>query len=360
MKIVSNAVDSLHEAYISENLPKPAVLSWPLTGNAEKDRLIRQDAFRQGLGADPPPGLAWISAHADAKYNPEKVLPGARTVLLSFLPYFREDDEESAGAGQDGESFGRVARYARGRDYHKELGGRLRRIAKTLSTAYPSHQFRAFTDIGPLDETWLAEASGMGFKGRHTLAILPGSGSWVVLGHIVTTLAVEAASVRPSPISCPEGCRRCIDACPTAALSLPGTLNASSCISYRSIEHSGPDDPSLREATGDMLFGCDICQEACPYNARVQPTDVTAFLKNIAGASLSLAEILRLESHEELTFRLAGSPLMRAGRNGLVRNACTAAGNSGDRSLLPILEALLDDEDDGVREHASWAVGRLS
>ena len=357
MKIVSNMDESLKEAYLNESLPMPAVMSWPMTGAAEEDRRRREVFFQQNLAAEPPSGLEWIRHHAESKYNPGRILEGARSVLVSWLPYFRDDPPDRMTSGESGR--GRVARYARGRDYHRELGGRLKRIARKLGRLYPEHGFRAFTDIGPLDETWLAAASGLGFKGRHTLAILPKAGSWAVLGHIVTTLEVPESPGRPSPLACPDGCRRCIDACPTGALALPGVLDAEACLSYQTIEHSGPGNPDYQAAAADRIFGCDACQEVCPFNARVSPTDVEAFLKDRAGPAVDLTEVLRMKTHEEMTARFAGSPLMRAGRNGLVRNAVTVAGNSGDENLIPLLESLVDDEDDGVREHARRAIGRL-
>ena len=357
MKIVSNTDESLHRAYLAEALPIPAVISWPMTGAGEADRQRREDFFRRNLAAAPPSGLNWISSHAESKYDPGRILDGARSVLVSWLPYFRQDppDDPSENPGRQG----RVARYARGRDYHKELGGRLKRIARELGRRHPDHQFRAFTDIGPLDETWLAVASGLGFKGRHTLAILPKAGSWVVLGHIVTTLEVSGSPDRPSPLACPDGCRRCIDACPTDALSPPGVLHAEACLSYQTIEHSGPGGPDYLDSTDDWIFGCDVCQEVCPFNARVVPTDIESFLTDRAGAGVDLKEILMMTTHEEVTARFAGSPLMRAGRNGLVRNAATAAGNSGESGLIPLLEKLVDDEDEGVRRHSRWAIDRL-
>lgn len=352
--------DFLDDLFASENLLLPGVLPWPLQGSAEEDRLRRENAFKAGLGNNPPPGLEWIRSHASAKYRPDHIVQGCRSVLVTALSYYREDREvrEDKAAGF---SRGRIAMYARGRDYHKELGGRLKHIARKLGVSLPGHRFRAFTDIGPLDETWLVQASGIGFKGRHTLAILPEPGSWAVLGHIVSTYPFEPGEpVQPVLSRCPEGCTRCIDACPTGALSLPGRLDASRCISYRTIEHKGPlDDAVQPEQTGNRVFGCDACQEVCPFNYRVKETPVEAFLRDIAGASRSLRELLNLKTREDFLSRFAGSPLMRAGRSSLVRNACIAAGNSGDVSLLPDLLSLTGDEDAGVRKNASQSVEQI-
>jgi epoxyqueuosine reductase len=230
-----------------------------------------------------------------------------------------------------------------------------------LEARFPGERFRSFTDIGPLDETWLAEASGLGFKGRHTLAILPELGSWVVLGHIVSTHPFEFPEKNGHPAArCPEGCTLCIDACPVSALTFPGRLDASRCISYRSIEHKGALDESVPpENIGDRIFGCDACQEVCPFNFRGKETSVEAFRRDIAGASRTLGELLNIESREDVLRHFAGSPLMRAGRDSLLRNACLAAGNSGDVSLLPDLIRLKSDRDEGVRQQATLAAEKI-
>ena len=367
----------LNDLFAREGLVLPGILPWPLSGRAEEDRLGREAAFASGLGANPPPGLEWIRSHGPSKYRPDRVLEGCRSVLVTALGYYREDGIDripAKGPGGSTESPspspGRIARYARGRDYHRELGKRLKRIVRNLQTSLPGEGFRYFTDIGPLDETWLVQASGLGFKGRHTLAILPKQGSWVVLGHILSTHPFQpSVPSDPSIARCPEGCTRCIDACPTGALSFPGRLDASRCISYRTIEHKGPlGSPSnsltsqLRDNTGDRIFGCDICQEVCPFNAVVKETTVEAFRRDIAGASRSLRELLQLKDRQAVLERFAGSPLMRAGRDTLVRNACIAAGNSRDISLIRELGVLRDNEeaDEAVRREAALALRKLS
>jgi epoxyqueuosine reductase len=344
--------EKLARLFAAEGLELPAVLHWPISGPSEDDRVVREEHSRRGRGAHPPPGLEWMSSHAEVKYRPDLVLKGCRSVLVSALSYYRDDPIIPKNSG-------RIARYARGRDYHKELGNRLRRIARLLESEYPDEKFKSFVDIGPLDESWLVKASGAGFIGRHALAILPGVGSWVVLGHILCTAPVDVPPPRPSPLTCPEGCRRCLDACPTDALSLPGILDASRCISYLTIEAPSDTPEEYRKATADRVFGCDACQEACPFNARVLPTDVEAFRTDIAGAEWDIGDLLLLESHEDVVDRFAGSPLMRAGRSGLVRNACTAAGNSKDPQYRGRLEILCDDDDSGIAEHARWALGEL-
>lgn len=349
---------TLLNIYASEELPEPRIISWPLSKEMQREKIRREQNFSARVANGLPPGLSWMERHAVAKYQPEKILPGCRSVLVSALNYYRTDSVDKRTHTQNtaiNQTEGKIARYARGRDYHKELGYRLKRIAKKFHAVFPLERFKSFTDIGPLDEVWLAETSGMGFRGRHGLAILPGTGSWVVLGHILSTLKIPNSPQVSMPMSCPKGCRKCIDACPGTALETPGQLNAKRCTSYHNIEHKGALDIRDREHVGSWLFGCDICQEVCPFNSQAKETQEKGFLKNYAGASIKLIDILSWKENKAFQERLSGSPLMRLKRHGIVRNACTVAGNIGGKELIPVLESLFEDEDDAVREHAHWA-----
>ena len=258
---------------------------------------------------------------------------------------------------------GRVAQYAWGRDYHKLLGGRLRSLVRWLAERYPGEQFRTGVDATPLLEAHHAVAAGVGFRGKHTLAINGEHGSWFFIGEVLTTLAIVPAPA-PAPARvqkrCGTECSFCIDVCPTRAIVAPYQLDARRCISYLTIEHRGPVAEELRPAIGDWLFGCDLCQEVCPWTVRAQATPEPDLLHWRAGDVLDLAPLLELRSHDDVVARFAGSPLMRAGRDRLVRNACTVAGNRGAVELLPQLRRLTGDRDRGVAEHARWAVARIT
>ena len=328
-----------------------------------------------------------LSATRRLKADPEALLPGCRTVLVVALGYYqtpgrrwtgREEEAAAAnGAAQPDEAAanglpagagdpaqpeaqaGRIAQYAWGRDYHKLLGARLRALARGLAERFPEHRFRAGVDATPLLETHYAVAAGVGFRGKHTLAINAAHGSWFFIGELLTTLAIEELP-KPAPKRCGSGCTYCIDVCPTRAIVAPYQLDARRCISYLTIEHRGPVPEELRPAIGDWLFGCDLCQEVCPWTVRAQATPEPDLLTWRAGNSQALAPLLALRSHADLTARFAGSPLMRAGRDRLVRNACTVAGNRRARELLPQLRCLTQDPDRGVAEHARWAVARIT
>ncbi|MFW5796682.1 MAG: tRNA epoxyqueuosine(34) reductase QueG [Alkalispirochaeta sp.] len=304
--------------------------------------------------------MEFLVRHQAAKFDPGEIVPGARSVIFAGLNYYRKGSMTAAGGG-DPEPRGRIARYAWGRDYHKEFGSRLKRIARTLAERYPDERFRSFTDATPLSERHYAERSGIGFTGRNTLLINGKYGSWFFLGEIVSTLPFppsEAPSGRHG--ACPRRCTRCIDVCPTGALIGPHRIDASRCISYLTIEHDGPIPVELRPRIGSRLFGCDLCQEVCPLNVRAQQTSVDRFLKPIAGETVLLRDLLSIRSHEAFTNAYGGSPLMRRGWKGMIGNAAVVAANVGARELIPLLQNCLEIDDSVIKEHVTWAITTLS
>ena len=396
-----------------------------------------EERYRRWLAAGRHGSMAYLERHAPFKANPEALLPGCRSVLMVALGYYQTPERgwlrpppapELAGAepatgparpaepGTGGPrsggrvpaagggpaagspltrgarrntaprgaaantsppASGRVAQYAWGRDYHKLLGGRLRRLVRLLAERYPGERFRTGVDATPLLEAHHAVAAGVGFRGKHTLAINGEHGSWFFIGEVLTTLAIApTAAAAPSAPSAPRAptepnartahkrcgseCSFCIDVCPTRAIVAPYQLDARRCISYLTIEHRGPVAEELRPAIGDWLFGCDLCQEVCPWTVRARATAEPDLLHWRAGDTLELAALLELRTHDDVVSRFAGSPLMRAGRDRLVRNACTVAGNRGAAELLPQLRRLTRDSDRGVAEHARWAVDRIA
>jgi len=311
--------------------------------------------YREWLDRGYAGSMSYLRDHAPLKFSPARILPGCRSLLFAAINYYQRPER----APSPGE--GRIARYAWGRDYHRALGSRLRRIARSLGAQHPEETFRSFTDATPLAERCYAERAGIGFTGRNTLLLSGQFGSWFLVGEILSTRRYPASEPTPHMHgACPGGCRKCIDVCPTGALVAAGEIDASRCISYLTIEHKGAIPEELRPKIGNWLFGCDLCQEVCPLNVRAEVTDVADFLRINAGATQELAVILAIRDDEEFTRRFAGSPLMRAGRRGLIRNACVVAANNDARELLPRLRELAADEDDLIAEHASWAVRRLT
>ena len=276
------------------------------------------------------------------RLDPEKILPGAKSVIVIAVNYYREQPPTKRG-------YGRIARYAYGRDYHKVLKGILKKIAAHLEILNPECQSKICVDSAPILEKAYAVKAGLGFIGKNTTLITKEFGSFVLLGEILTT--AELASDAPATGTCGT-CTRCLDACPTKALTAAHTMDARRCISYLTIEHRRPIEPELASKMGNLIFGCDICQEVCPYNKSSakpiklipnSPLALTGFFDPIAGSELDLQLILAMETEPNSTTaadqsflnRFAGSPVMRTKRAGLIRNAKIAISNSKNQSTLP-------------------------
>lgn len=271
-------------------------------------------------------GMKYLEDHADSKFDPGTLLEGAKTVIMVAMNYHQPGRLKSSDSNS--RDRGSVASYAWGRDYHKVVGNRLKHAVKELRNEYPDDSFRSFVDVLPIAERQYAAKSGIGFLGRNTLLITRKYGSWVFLGGILTTLDLpetepeaEAAGLR-----CPSGCTRCIDACPTDALYQPHRIDASKCISYLTIERKAEfeskSDGESEARSGDWVFGCDVCQQVCPFNIKPVETQERDFTDWIAGSHIGIEEIeVATENRERFVNRFAGSPVMRAGLDGMRRNA---------------------------------------
>ena len=310
--------------------------------------------------------MEYLKRHTHLKYQPQGLLAEARSLIQVVLPYYRFRRQEKLTPGQ-----GRIARYGWGRDYHKVLKKRLTAVCRELAEQFPGENFRAFVDSGPLDERYYAQRAGLGGQGRNGLLIHPHYGSWVFLGEILTTIAVEPAfspgpengpteqQLNVSGTICPKDCINCRRKCPTGALRPDGRFDARRCISYLTIEYHGRIPVDLRPLIGDWLFGCDICQEVCPLNHRVPETGETDFLQDIVGEALELSTVLRIRRREEMVELYAGSALMRLGVEQLLRNSAIVAANTGAIQLLPELQELSRHSNPVIAEHARWALERL-
>ena len=330
-------------------------LGFDLVRIASAEPLIRDgDAARERVHRGYMDGMAWYTEERVRRASdPQELLPGARSfiaVALSYLPPDDDDDETSVDA------VGRVARYARWPDYHLVMKERLRALARQLSEyAGQAVGTRVFVDDSSLLERAVAERAGIGWFGKNTNILTPTQGSWVFLGYVLTDLALEPDE--PLKKSCGE-CALCIPACPTGATVAPYVLDARRCISYLTIENRGPIPRDMRPLMRDMVFGCDICQEVCPVNVDV-PAAGTTGLGRTGLSALELIPLLFI-SQEEFSNRFRGSPIKRAKRVGMQRNACVALGNIGDRRAIPALgSALRSANEPLVRGHAAWALGRL-
>ncbi|MCA9291033.1 MAG: tRNA epoxyqueuosine(34) reductase QueG [Phycisphaerales bacterium] len=312
----------------------------------------RPEVLRAWLAAGHHGEMSYLDTNLDALLDPNRVLDGARSVICVADRYHTGLRDRPTPPG-----FGRIARYARGDDYHRVIKRRLIALCDDLAAAHPDASFRACVDTAPLLEREHAARAGLGAIGKHTLLIERGIGSYLLLGEILTTLDLAPTTSSADANPCGR-CTRCLDACPTDAIT-PFAVDATKCISYLTIEHRGPIDAALHEAIGDWIFGCDICQEVCPHN---QPTRRT----RRAGTHAAYAprrsgfDLLEVLGWDEDARRAAftTSALKRAKLDMMKRNALIAAGNALRRADLPALRARLEaiaadeSESDLVRETA--------
>jgi epoxyqueuosine reductase len=301
-------------------------------------------------------GLDWFTREraAQACDPAGTLMPSARTIVSVGIAYWGLDD----GKPDDGVPRGRISRYARGADYHRLLPERMRRLHGAIE-ALVGHpvEARFLTDHARIVDRAVAARSGLGWYGKNACVIVPGHGSWVMLGELMLDLDLEPDA--PLDHDCGR-CRICLDRCPTGAIVAPYTIDTPSCISFQTIEQRGAIPRELRPRLGDWVFGCDICQEVCPYTTAATPEPDPAFLPlRIEHAYPSLVFLLEMS---EPTFRetYRGTAILRAKRAGLARNAAVALGNLGtDGAEAPLVTALLAHDIALVRGHAAWALGRI-
>jgi epoxyqueuosine reductase len=298
-------------------------------------------------------GLPWFTAERAARStDPARSLDDVRSIVSLAAPYRAVFDDGEATLGD--QPRGRIARYAWGRDYHRALERPLKHLATWLSEELPGARSRMMVDHGPLAERAFAARGGLGWFGKSTNLLTPAAGSWVLLAELLTTAELEPDA--PLRKSC-GSCTRCIVACPTGAIVGPNDIDNDLCISYQTIENRGAIPRALRPLLGDWIFGCDVCQDACPVPSRAEAM-VDFRPDSVDVAAPPLIPLLSL-TEEQFRLRFAGRPLMRAKRNGLLRNACIALGNLREERAIPALTAALSDASPIVRGHAAWALGRL-
>jgi epoxyqueuosine reductase len=295
--------------------------------------------------------MSWMADTAERRAHPTKMWPKARSAVVLGLNYGPDEDPLAALARR---SCGAISVYARGRDYHQLIKGRLKTLAGQITARF-STQAKAFVDTAPLMEKPLAQRAGLGWQGKHTNLVSRSHGSWLFLGVVLTSLELVADA--PAQDHCGD-CRACLDICPTRAFPAPYQLDARRCLSYLTIEHPGEVPEEFRVAMGSRVYGCDDCLAVCPWNK---------FATGAREAGLQAREALRapaladLAALDEAAFRtlFAAGPVKRIGRDRFVRNVLYAIGNSADPTLASVARARQQDADPAVRDAAHWALGRL-
>lgn len=310
--------------------------------------------FERWLAAGYNGEMAYLRNNAEKRTDPQRVLPGARSLIALAVSYYDTSPPGSAPkpSGEASPANGLIARYARHQDYHKVLAPRLKEFAVYVNElGGDGTRSLWYVDSGPLLERELAQRAGLGFIGKHTNLISRTLGNWFLLAEILTTLELEPEASERNHCG---SCARCLSACPTGAITAPFQLDARLCISYLTIELKGPIPTPLRRAIGNRIFGCDDCLEVCPWNRFARQGQI---MREQARPDLATPDLLELLALDEEGFRrrFAGTPMLRAKRRGLLRNVCVALGNVGDATALPGLERAARSEDSLVAEHARWA-----
>ncbi|MEM8701293.1 MAG: tRNA epoxyqueuosine(34) reductase QueG [Pseudomonadota bacterium] len=300
--------------------------------------------------------MGWMEETQGRRRSPRALWPEVRSVLMLAMNYGPDDAPENHPLAhlEDPGSAG-ISVYARHRDYHDVIKGRLKELASFL-VSRAGGDVKVFVDTAPVMEKPLAQAAGLGWQGKHTNLVSRELGSWFFLGSIFTTLELPPSGQEQDHCG---RCRACLDSCPTNAFPAPYQLDARRCISYLTIEHHGPIPLEFRKAMGNRIYGCDDCLAACPWNKFAQSANEAKLVARRDLTNPDLADLLDLD---DASFRklFSGSPIKRIGRNRFLRNVLIAAGNSGLPQLLARVELLLADPDANVRGAAVWAFRQLA
>jgi epoxyqueuosine reductase len=310
-----------------------------------------REKLEQALASGWLGDMEWMAETAERRSSPAALWDEARSIIMLGVNYGPDRDPLETLAQRDR---GTVSVYARNRDYHEIIKGKLKELAGLLSRRSGA-AVKVFVDTAPVMEKPLAEAAGLGWQGKHTVLVSREFGSWLFLGAIFTSaeLPVDA----PHEESCGT-CRRCLDICPTNAFPAPFQLDARRCLAYLNIEHKGPIPVEFRAPMGNRIYGCDDCLAICPWN---KFASVAKEAKLQAREELNAPALSDLAGLDDAAFRalFAGSPIKRIGHGRFLRNVMIAVGNSGDATMAPLAAARLGDDDPLVRGAAVWAVRRL-
>ena len=309
-------------------------------------------AFQHWLAEQQHGEMAWLERNAAKRVEPEKILAQAKSVITLAVSYVQSPRSKVQGQ----EAPGVIARYAQFADYHEVIAERLKPLTAFVNELGGADTRSLwYVDTGPLLERDLAQRAGLGFVGKHTNLISRSLGNWIFLSEIITTLELEPDA--PEKNHCGK-CTRCLDACPTQAITAPFNVDARRCISYLTIELKGAIPVELRPLIGNRIYGCDDCLAACPWNRFAR---AGLMMKPHARDDLSATSLVDLLALDDGGFKkkFAGTPVLRTKRRGLLRNVCVALGNTGDASALPSLEKAMQDHEPLIREHAEWAVEQI-
>ncbi len=341
-------------------------LGFDLVGIAPATPADGFDRLREWLDDGCAGEMHYMHQQAEARRHPSSILPEVRSIVMTALNYKGQESGvrdqsgvkrlESGVRNQESGVRGRVASYALGADYHDVMRGKLNDLLDWVRQEVPGVHGRGVVDTAPLLERDFARRAGLGWIGKNTMLIHKKLGSFVFLGALLLDLPLRADEPFDS-FHCGT-CTACLDACPTEAFISPGLLDARRCISYLTIELRQPIDDTLRPGIGDWLFGCDVCQDVCPWNRKAPSGNDPALQPRADLVALDPMDLLGMNA-EDFRRRFKGTALWRAKRRGLLRNACIVLGNRGDPEAVPALKIALTDEEPLIREAAAWAIERI-
>ena len=331
-------------------------LGFDLVGITTAEPFPEADAaYQRWIDAGAHAGMDYMAEHRERVGGPRRVRASARSIVAVAMNYYAGEPAPA----QDDEPRGRIARYAWGDDYHLVMWPRLRTLCEFL-TSRGARLAHYYVDTGPMLDRAIAQRAGLGWCGRHSCLITRSFGTWVVLGEILTDLVLQPDPPTSGDCGLCEACMHGAEACPTGAIVASGVVDARKCISYWTIEHRGWIPRDIRPTLQDMVFGCDLCQEACPFNRVAKATAHPEFYpRPDTGTHPRLLPLLNI-TETEYRRRFRRSAVKRAKRSGLRRNVAVVLGNLGDPRAVPELaKALLDPDAPVVRGHAAWALGRI-
>ena len=350
---MKSAPDALPETLSAKIKEAAQQLGFDLVGISPVQLPPHGESFARWLRGGFAGELGYMSRTEVLRRDPHKLVPWAQSIISVGMNYFTPSTRPASAAGAEGW----ISRYAWGDDYHELVKARLEQLLETIRTLCDGKiEGRAFVDSGPVLERDFAGVAGLGWIGKNTHLISPKRGSWFFLGELFVD--VPLAYDRPIRDRC-GSCGLCLNACPTQAFVGPYVLDARRCISYLTIELKGAMPRHLRPLVGNHIFGCDICQEVCPYNVKAQATAEAAFGPRPGLYAPQLIPLLSL-TDAEFRQRFRGSPILRAKRRGFLRNVAIALGNLKSKEAVPALIASLDDPEPLVRGHAAWALGEIA
>jgi len=341
-------------------------LGFELAGIAPAAPADGFDRLRDWLDRGYAGEMDYMRRHVEARHHPAGVLPEVRSVVMVGMSYAvagggwrvaGEDNSSSPATRHPPPATAKIARYARGADYHDVLRGRLNQLLAWVQGEAPGCRGRGVVDTAPLLERDFARRAGLGWFGKNTMLLNKRRGSYFFLGALL--LDLELRPDPPHQTSHCGTCTACLDACPTQAFTAPGLLDSRRCLSYLTIELKRDVPEELRPAMSEWLFGCDVCQEVCPWNRKAPPAAEPALRPRPELMAVDLLELMGL-SEGEFRRRFRGTAVWRTKRRGLLRNAALILGNRGDPVALPALRKALDDPEPVIREAAQWAIGRIT